>query len=64
MGNITAIKKAYETVKKKTGLEIPMGPVRVEDGPYNYQDRLMEHVISGAKYLKVFVPERHDFVLL
>ncbi len=64
VNGITAIKKAYEAAKKKTGLDIPMGPVGVEDGPYHYQDRLLEHIISGAKHLKIFVPERHDFVLM
>lgn len=64
VNNIAAIQKAYEAAKKKTGLEIPMGRVGVEDGPHHYPDRLLEHVISGAKHLKVFVPERHDFVLM
>ncbi len=41
-----------------------MGRGGIEDGPYHYHDRLFEHVISGTKHLKVFVPERHDFVLM
>lgn len=64
VNNIEAIKKAYEAAKKKTGLDIPMGPVGVEDGPYNYQDRLEEYRIPGSKHLKIFIPERHDFVLM
>lgn len=64
VNSIKAIEKAYELAKKKTGLNIPMGRVGVEDGPFNYQDRLEEYSISGAKHLKVFVPERHDFVLM
>jgi hypothetical protein len=64
VNSIKTIEKPYNAAKTKTGLYIPMGPVGIDDGPNDYQDRLMEHAIPGMKHLKIFVPERHDFVLI
>lgn len=58
------IQAAYELAKLKTGLNIPLGPARIEDGPYNYGLRLIEHLIEGLKKLRIRIPERHDLVLM
>lgn len=49
---------------QSTGLRIPLGPAGVEDGPYNYVDRLKTVKTSGLKHLSVKIPEQHDLVLM
>src|SRR5690242_5783250 len=64
VNKITAIETAYEKAKLKTGLNIPMGPTGVEDGPCNYYERLIEYSIPGLKKLRILLPEKHDLVLM
>ena len=64
VNNVLPILSAYKAAIKKTGLNIPLGPVGVEDGPWLYEDRLVEYRISGMTKLKIKVPERHDLVLM
>ncbi len=64
VGAIDAIQKAYEAAMKDTGLQIPMGPAAVWDGPYEYETRLVPYPLAGTRCLRVFVPERHDLVLM
>lgn len=58
------IRKAIEAAARATGLQIPVSPAGVWDGPYEYEDRLRRVRIRGLKRLQVFVPEVHDWVLM
>jgi hypothetical protein len=60
----SAIDAACEAARKSTGLNIPLGKAGVEDGPYDYEDRLERYQIEGLKKLTIYVPEKHDLVLM
>lgn len=64
VNSIEAIRGAYEAAKRKTGLDIPMGPVGVEDGPHDYESRLVVPDVSGLTKLIIKIPERHDLILM
>lgn len=64
VNSIRPIEAACEKARVQTGLDIPIGPAGVEQSPYNYEERLEELKIEGLKKLKIFVPEKHDLVLM
>lgn len=58
------IEKACALARKDTGLDIPLGTASVFDGPYEYESRMKRLPIGSLKRLQVFVPEKHDWVLM
>lgn len=56
---------AAATVKARavTGLDIPVAHAGVADAPLDFESRL-ERVLPDLERLRVFVPERHDLVLM
>jgi hypothetical protein len=46
-----------------TGLEVPLQKSAVADAPFEFESRL-ERVLPSRPRLKVFVPEKHDLVLM
>lgn len=64
---LTAVSKALAVAaaeaRAKTGLDIPINRVTIADEPEDYESRL-ERVLPRLKRLRVFVPERHDLVLM
>ena len=44
--DVSKIQTAYEAAKSETGLEIPFGPARVADFPYEYESRLEDVPLS------------------
>jgi hypothetical protein len=58
------LESAYKKAKKETGLQIPLSPAGVADGPYNFEDRLAEYKRLKLKKLIIKVPEIHDFILM
>jgi hypothetical protein len=46
-----------------TGLDIPIQRVTIADEPEDYASRL-ERVLPDLKHLRIFVPEKHDLVLM
>lgn len=63
-GPIDDIQAAYKKAKEETGLDIPLGPAGVFDGPYNYEERRKELKDLHFTKLRVFVPEVHDLILM
>jgi hypothetical protein len=63
-GSVAAIEQACKAARKETGLEIPLGPASVYDGPYEYENRLERISLPGVKRLQIFVPEKHDWALM
>ena len=55
-----AVIKARETTK----LEIPLHHAAVADAPYEFESRLQQIALQGLKRLVIFVPEKHDLVLM
>ncbi len=62
--NVDRVKEAYEKAKVSTGLYIPFGKVSVSDGPYNFEDRLIDFEPESFKNLHVKVPEVIDLILM
>jgi len=62
--NVDQIKEAYEKAKVSTGFNIPFGKVSVGDGPYNFEDRLIDFEPAVFKNLQVRVPEVMDLILM
>jgi hypothetical protein len=58
-----AVLKAAEQARTATGLLVPIEKAAVADGPYHYEDRIRS-VSMKLKRLRIFVPERHDLVLM
>lgn len=63
VNEVAEIQSAYEAAKLETGLEIPMGPARVADFHYEYEDRREEVNLPGLHRLRILVPEKHDLIL-
>jgi Nucleotidyltransferase of unknown function (DUF6036) len=62
--SLDEIESACEKAKVQTGLDIPIGPARVEESPYEYESRLVKVEVDGLKRLRIFVPEKHDLALM
>lgn len=58
------LQKAYERVKKDTGMDIPFSQAGVADGPHNFEDRLELYNTISLSHLKIWIPEIHDFILM
>jgi hypothetical protein len=54
---------AVERAQRTTGLQVPIAPSGVADPPYDFESRL-ERVLPALPRLEVYVPERHDLVLM
>ena len=59
----SALAAAAAVARTATGLGIPIQIVTVADEPEDYVSRL-ERVLPRLKRLRLFVPERHDLVLM
>lgn len=57
------LSRAASRARQSTGLEIPLQQSGVADAPSEFETRL-ERVLSDLRRLTVFVPERHDLVLM
>lgn len=55
---------AFEAASEKTGLAIPVSMAGVFDSPYYYEDRLQQYDPINLKFLKIYIPERHDLALM
>lgn len=62
--SVVKIEKASAAARKDTGLDIPLGTASIFDGPYEYESRMKRLPMAGLKRLQVFVPEKHDWVLM
>lgn len=54
---------AVEKARQTTGLPVPVGTSGVADPPYEFESRL-ERVLPALSRLEVYVPEKHDLVLM
>lgn len=59
-----ALSRALSRARKRTGFDIPVSAAGVYDAPYGYEDRLRSFDCAGFTKLSVYVPERHDLVLM
>lgn len=59
----SALTAAAAKARKVTGLGIPIQRVTIADEPEDFASRL-ERVLPRLKHLRIFVPERHDLVLM
>jgi hypothetical protein len=57
------LSRAARRARSSTGLEVPLQHSEVADAPSEFEARL-ERVLADLKQLTVFVPERHDLVLM
>lgn len=58
-----AVLRAAEKARESTGLSVPIQMSGVADPPYDYESRL-ERILPQFTRLSVWVPERHDLVLM
>ena len=58
-----ALDSAAAKAREAIGLHIPIQVVTVADTPEDYESRLVR-VLPRLKRLRVFVPEKHDLVLM
>ncbi len=62
--SINAAKEAYDKAKKETGLNIPFTKASVSDGPYFFEDRLIDFEPESFKNIKLQIPEVIDLILM
>ncbi len=58
-----ALAAAAEKARAMTGLEVPLQKSAVADAPFEFESRL-ERVLPKLPRLRIFVPEKHDLVLM
>ena len=58
------LKLAWQKAEKKIGLAVPLSQSPISDGPYRMKDRFTLYNDLKLKYLKVFLPEAPDIVLM
>ena len=58
------LEAAVRRAREATGLDVPFSAAGVADAPYHFEDRLERLTIKGLKKLRLWVPERHDLVLM
>ena len=58
-----ALAAAADRARTVTGLDVPLQKSGVADAPYDFASRL-ERVLPKLTQLQVFVPEKHDLVLM
>ncbi|MBW1809343.1 MAG: hypothetical protein JRJ87_14195 [Deltaproteobacteria bacterium] len=58
------IEDACRAARQETGLQIPLHTAAIADPPYHFEDRLVPLDIHSLSNLKIYVPEKHDLVLM
>lgn len=58
------IERACAAARDDTGLDVPLEMAGVADAPYEYESRLQRLKVPGLKWLKIWVPEKHDLALM
>jgi len=56
--------EAVRRVNELIGLTVPVKPAHVAEPPYGFEDRLQPYTFEGLTHLKIWIPERHDLVLM
>lgn len=56
--------EAVERVRARTGSTIPVGTAGVAQPPDGMEDRCHPYVLPGVRHLHVWLPERHDLVIM
>jgi hypothetical protein len=59
-----SFRSAVERVRIRTGIRIPIGETPEAEPPEAFEDRIKPYPLEGATTLRVFVPERHDLVMM
>lgn len=54
---------AVEKARASTGLDVPVAHSGVADAPHDFESRL-ERILPHLERLRLFVPEKHDLVLM
>lgn len=58
------LQRAYEQAKLETGIDVPLSQAGVADAPYNFEHRLLLYQEREFQYLRILVPEIHDYILM
>jgi hypothetical protein len=58
------LEKAIEVAVKKTGLKIPFSKSNVAFAPDGFEKRLSLYAERNFKFLNIWIPESHDFVMM
>lgn len=58
------LETAIGLARKATGIDMPISHVGVYEPPYNYEERLTVLQTPQCKRLHLWVPEKHDLVLM
>jgi len=61
---IDHLEKAIQKAAKKTGLKIEFSHSSVVFAPENFEKRLVAYIGLKFKYLDIWIPESHDFVMM
>jgi len=56
--------EAVERVRLRTGIFIPVNPTPEADPPEGFEERLQPYSLDGMARLRVYLPERHDLVMM
>lgn len=64
VGNLSLLVGAMNQARQETGLDIPVETVGIYDAPYDYESRIERVDVPKLEYLQVFIPEKHDWVLM
>ena len=62
--DLKGLEESLQRARADTGLDIPVEFAAIAQAPWNYEDRLVELNLEGARNLHVFVPEAHDLALM
>jgi Nucleotidyltransferase of unknown function (DUF6036) len=62
--SIDSFAEAWADTQRDLELNIPLDRVTVHQPPYEYESRLIRLRISKLKKIQIFIPEKHDWVLL
>lgn len=62
--DLKGLEESLQRARADTGLDIPVEFAAVAQVPWNYEDRLVELNLEGARNLHVLVPEAHDLALM
>jgi hypothetical protein len=58
------LEKAWRKAEKAIGVEIPLSQSSILEGPINMEDRFILYKELNLKYLKIFIPDAMDVVLM
>jgi hypothetical protein len=56
--------EAVERVRIRTGMRIPVNPTPEAEPPEGFEERLQRYSLAGTTKLEVYLPERHDLVMM